>query len=31
VVLADERGVTGWQLSLTHSDSMAMAVAIATR
>jgi holo-[acyl-carrier protein] synthase len=31
VVLADERGVTGWHLSLTHSDSMAMAVAIATR
>jgi holo-[acyl-carrier protein] synthase len=31
VVLADERGVTGWHLSLTHSDLMAMAVAIATR
>ena len=28
-VLADERGVTSWHLSLTHSDSMAMAVAIA--
>lgn len=28
-VLADERGVTAWHLSLTHSDSMAMAVAIA--
>jgi phosphopantetheine--protein transferase-like protein len=28
-VLAEERGVTGWQLSLTHSDSMAMAVAVA--
>jgi holo-[acyl-carrier protein] synthase len=30
-VLADERGVTSWHLSLTHSDSMAMAVAIAVR
>jgi holo-[acyl-carrier protein] synthase len=29
-VLADERGVTSWHLSLTHSESMAMAVAIAT-
>jgi holo-[acyl-carrier protein] synthase len=28
-VLADERGVTSWHLSLTHSESMAMAVAIA--
>jgi holo-[acyl-carrier protein] synthase len=28
-VLADRRGVTGWHLSLTHTDSMAMAVAIA--
>ena len=28
-VLADERGVTVWHLSLTHTDSMAMAVAIA--
>jgi holo-[acyl-carrier protein] synthase len=28
-VLADERGVTAWHLSLTHTDSMAMAVAIA--
>ena len=27
--LADERGVTGWHLSLTHTDSMAMAVAVA--
>lgn len=27
--LADEQGVTGWQLSLTHSASTAMAVAIA--
>ena len=27
--LADERGVTGWHLSLTHTDSMAMAVALA--
>ena len=27
--LADTRGVTGWHLSLTHTDSMAMAVAIA--
>ncbi len=27
--LADARGVTGWHLSLTHTDSMAMAVAIA--
>lgn len=31
VALAEERGVTSWHLSLTHSDSMAMAVAIATR
>ncbi|HEY3095813.1 MAG TPA: holo-ACP synthase [Acidimicrobiia bacterium] len=30
-VLADERGVNAWHLSLTHSDSMAMAVAIAVR
>jgi holo-[acyl-carrier protein] synthase len=29
VVLAEERGVSAWHLSLTHSDSMAMAVAIA--
>jgi holo-[acyl-carrier protein] synthase len=28
-VLADERGVGAWHLSLTHSESMAMAVAIA--
>jgi holo-[acyl-carrier protein] synthase len=28
-VLADERGVASWHLSLTHSESMAMAVAIA--
>jgi holo-[acyl-carrier protein] synthase len=28
-VLADERGVTAWHLSLTHSETMAMAVAIA--
>jgi holo-[acyl-carrier protein] synthase len=28
--LAVARGVTGWELTLTHSDSMAMAVAIAT-
>ena len=27
--LAERRGVTGWHLSLTHTDSMAMAVAIA--
>jgi holo-[acyl-carrier protein] synthase len=27
--LATERGVTGWELTLTHSDFMAMAVAIA--
>jgi holo-[acyl-carrier protein] synthase len=27
--LADERGVASWHLSLTHSESMAMAVAIA--
>jgi holo-[acyl-carrier protein] synthase len=27
--LAAERGVTGWRLTLTHSDFMAMAVAIA--
>src|SRR5918999_3529697 len=27
--LAETRGVTGWHLSLTHTDSMAMAVAIA--
>ncbi|HEX6311091.1 MAG TPA: holo-ACP synthase [Acidimicrobiia bacterium] len=27
--LAARRGVTGWHLSLTHTDSMAMAVAIA--
>jgi holo-[acyl-carrier protein] synthase len=30
-VLADERGVGAWHLSLTHSESMAMAVAIAVR
>jgi holo-[acyl-carrier protein] synthase len=29
VVLAEERGVASWHLSLTHSESMAMAVAIA--
>jgi holo-[acyl-carrier protein] synthase len=29
-VLARERGVTGWLLSLTHTDSTAMAVVIAT-
>jgi holo-[acyl-carrier protein] synthase len=28
-VLAEERGVATWHLSLTHTDSMAMAVAIA--
>jgi holo-[acyl-carrier protein] synthase len=28
--LARERGVTGWLLSLTHTDSTAMAVVIAT-
>jgi holo-[acyl-carrier protein] synthase len=27
--IADERGVTEWHLSLTHTDSMAMAVALA--
>jgi len=27
--LAAERGVTSWRLSLTHTDSMAMAVAVA--
>jgi holo-[acyl-carrier protein] synthase len=27
--LADARGITGWELTLTHSDFMAMAVAIA--
>lgn len=27
--LAEEQGVTGWHLSLTHTDSMAMAVAVA--
>jgi holo-[acyl-carrier protein] synthase len=27
--LADERGVTGWRLTLTHSEFMAMAVAVA--
>ncbi len=27
--LAAERGVTGWHLSLTHTDTMAMAVAVA--
>lgn len=27
--LAATRGVTAWQLSLTHSDTMAMAVAVA--
>lgn len=29
--LADERGITTWHLSLTHTDSMAMAVALAVR
>ena len=29
--LATDRGVTGWELTLTHSDFMAMAVAIAVR
>jgi holo-[acyl-carrier protein] synthase len=27
--LAEARGVAGWHLSLTHTDSMAMAVAVA--
>ncbi|MFN8035050.1 MAG: holo-ACP synthase [Acidimicrobiia bacterium] len=27
--LANERGVRGWQLSLSHSESMAIAVAVA--
>jgi holo-[acyl-carrier protein] synthase len=27
--LADERGVAAWRLTLTHTDSMAMAVALA--
>ena len=27
--MAAERGITGWQLSLTHTDTTAMAVAIA--
>ena len=27
--LAEKRGVTNWHLSLTHTDSMAMAVAVA--
>jgi len=27
--LAEDQGVTGWHLSLTHTDSMAMAVAVA--
>jgi holo-[acyl-carrier protein] synthase len=27
--LADERGVRSWHLSLTHTDTMAMAVAVA--
>jgi phosphopantetheinyl transferase (holo-ACP synthase) len=27
--LAAERSVTGWHLSLTHTESMAMAVAVA--
>jgi len=27
--LAEKQGVTGWHLSLTHTDSMAMAVAVA--
>jgi holo-[acyl-carrier protein] synthase len=27
--LADDRGVTGWELTLTHSDFMAMAIAVA--
>lgn len=27
--IADEQGVTGWRLSLTHSDSIAMAVVAA--
>jgi holo-[acyl-carrier protein] synthase len=29
--MALERGVTGWQLSLTHTDTMALATAIAVR
>ena len=29
LALANERGVTEWHLSLTHTDSMAMAVALA--
>jgi holo-[acyl-carrier protein] synthase len=29
--LARERGVTGWQLSLTHTDTAALATAIAVR
>ena len=29
VTVAERRGVTGWHLSLTHTDSMDMAVAIA--
>ena len=29
--MADERGITAWHLSLTHTDSMAMAVALAVR
>jgi len=29
VTLAEERGVTSWQLSLTHTETTAMAVAIA--
>lgn len=28
--LADDRGVTAWHLSLTHTESMAQAIAIAT-
>lgn len=31
LALADERGITTWHLSLTHTDSMAMAVALAVR
>jgi phosphopantetheine--protein transferase-like protein len=30
-VLAGERAVTGWQLSLTHTDTMALATVIAVR
>ncbi len=27
--MAEERGVRGWHLSLTHTDTIAMAIAIA--